>query len=125
VTLDREDIEAVAARVVELLEERHAAPASGLVSAAVLARRLGVERGWVYAHQDELGVVRLGEGPKAGLRFDLERATACLADRRSGGGATTTVEPKSRRARGRRSRSAGTNVDLLPVKRPIVPRRAA
>ena len=74
-TLDADDIEAVAARVVELLRETQPAPAR-YVDAATLARTLGVERDWVYARARQLGAVRLGDGPKARLRFDLEQARA-------------------------------------------------
>lgn len=62
--------EAIARRVIELLRAEETAPHSGrLVDAATLARELGVERDWVYAHADELGAIRLG-GPKGRLRFD-------------------------------------------------------
>lgn len=62
--------EAIARRVVELLREEEAEerPAR-LVDAATLARELGVEREWVYAHAEQLGAVRLG-GPNGRLRFD-------------------------------------------------------
>jgi hypothetical protein len=63
------DIEAIAVRVVALMESR-AAPAARLVDAAQLASILGVERDWVYAHAKELHAVRLG-GPRGRLRFDL------------------------------------------------------
>jgi hypothetical protein len=67
---DPELAEAIARRVVELLRTEETPPHSGrLVDAATLARELGVERDWVYAHADELGAVRLG-GPKGRLRFD-------------------------------------------------------
>jgi hypothetical protein len=51
----------------------------GLVDAARLGRELGVSRAWVYEHAGELGAIRLGEGSKARLRFDVERARAALA----------------------------------------------
>jgi hypothetical protein len=44
-------IEAVARRVVELLEQQPGAPC--LVDAAELARSLGVTRDWVYRHATE------------------------------------------------------------------------
>jgi hypothetical protein len=75
--LDADDIEAVAARVVELLEERDD-PSARLVDAATLARALRVERDWVYARAGELGAIRLGDGPRAPLRFDLRRVRAVL-----------------------------------------------
>jgi hypothetical protein len=80
--LDAEDIEQIARCVADRLREEiarvassaaeHAAsdPAARLVDAATVARMLGVERDWVYAHADALGAVRLG-GPQGRLRFDL------------------------------------------------------
>jgi hypothetical protein len=50
----------------------------GLADAAEVARRLRVHENWVYAHAQELGVIRLGEGEKARLRFDLERVAKTL-----------------------------------------------
>jgi hypothetical protein len=37
---------------------------------------LGVDREWVYEHADQLGAVRLGEGPRPRLRFEVGRAVA-------------------------------------------------
>jgi hypothetical protein len=41
-----------------------------LLTAAEVAARFSVDRSWVYAHARELGVVRIGEGPRPRLRFD-------------------------------------------------------
>jgi hypothetical protein len=120
VTLDREDVEAVAVRVVELLEERAAealvAPVSTLVSAKVVAARYGKSREWVYAHADELGARRVGSGSKPRPLFDLaevdRRLSDCTAGRRSEGPGTAPVVALRRRAR----RSAGSDVELLPVR---------
>src|SRR5947209_7633133 len=74
-------VEAIARRVVELLDERRA-PASrpsGLLTAAQLAEALGTSRRFVYEHRDELGAQRLGGGSKPRLRFDLETAKAAFA----------------------------------------------
>lgn len=72
-------VEAVAQRIVELLDERDASPRqTRLVDADELAEALGVERKWVYQHADELGVRRLGSGRRPRLRFDLERAQRVL-----------------------------------------------
>ena len=71
VLLTAEFANLVAARVVELLDER--ARSSGLVDAAGLARVLAVSRAFVYEHADELGAIRLGDGAKARLRFDGRR----------------------------------------------------
>jgi hypothetical protein len=81
-TLDDDDIEAVAARVVEVLRgERRARAVADLVDAATLARILRVDRDWVYAHAHRLGALRLGDGPKAPLRFDVQRVRETLATR--------------------------------------------
>ena len=41
-----------------------------LLTVAEVATRLRVHPRWVYAHQAELGAIKLGTGPKARLRFD-------------------------------------------------------
>ena len=58
-TLDGDDVEAIARRVAALI----APSPRRLVDAAELAEHLGVKRGWVYAHAAVLGGVRLGGGP--------------------------------------------------------------
>jgi hypothetical protein len=73
VTLDHEDVEAIARRLAELVGP---GPPERMLDARELADRLGVQRGWVYSHSAMLGGVRLGNGPRAPLRFDLERARA-------------------------------------------------
>lgn len=81
-TLDPEDVEAVAARVAELLAAQPTTRGgTRLVSAADAARALGVSREWVYAHVDELGGIRLGPvgpGRRPPVRFDLDRALAAF-----------------------------------------------
>jgi hypothetical protein len=72
--------QATAERVVELLSAREPVVAPRrLLSAAELADELGVARSFVYEHADEFGAVRLGEGSKPRLRFDLERARAAVS----------------------------------------------
>jgi hypothetical protein len=56
----------------------HLGGARGLVDAQAVADYLAVDRGWVYAHAGELGARRLGEGPKARLRFSLDEVDALL-----------------------------------------------
>jgi hypothetical protein len=77
-TLESQDIEAIARRVVQLVGRP-----GGLVDAKCVAAALQVERNWVYAHARELGAVRLGDGPRARLRSDLlevrERVAALTA----------------------------------------------
>lgn len=91
-------VEAIARRVVELLrgEEAGERPAR-LVDAATLARELGVEREWVYAHAEQLGAVRLG-GPNGRLRFDRHEV-----GKRLDGAEAATWRPTRRRSRRHRS----------------------
>lgn len=80
---DPELVEAIAARVVELLErEERPTREPRYIDAAALASEYDVDRDWVYAHKAELGAIRL-LGPQGRLRFDrleipgrLERLTA-------------------------------------------------
>jgi hypothetical protein len=99
IKLDPQAIEAIAQRVVELLE-RQGLQRRELVDAAELARRLGIERSWVYSHAIELGAVKLGGGAKPRLRFDPEVAARVL--RRVGNG--PTADPPPARVSGRASR---------------------
>ncbi len=84
-TLDHEDIDAIAERaahrVVQLLEQ----PGPGayqLLDPKELARALSVSLDYVYAHADDLGAMRLGDGPKARLRFDLQAAQRAMRARK-------------------------------------------
>jgi hypothetical protein len=101
-TLDAEDIESIAARLAELLREQMPSSASRLADAAEVARELGVDRDWVYAHAHELGGTRLG-GDRGRLRFDLARIRRDLA-----------------RPAGTRSRPAATR---RPRRQPLTRRR--
>jgi hypothetical protein len=87
----------------------------GLVTAATLADYLGVSRAWVYENALRLGAVRLGDGPKARLRFDLEHARStlsCSAGRES----ESPVPAQPPRSRARRRDATGTSVVLLPIR---------
>jgi len=102
--LDPDDVEAIAARVVELLEGA-SARAPRLATAEEVAEALGVTRTWVYANQKRLQAVRLGVGPRARLRFDLVKATRAF---------DVDGEPAQRRRRRRgASTSVPTGVDLI------------
>ncbi len=72
-TLDREDIEAIAQRLVQLVD--HPADRSELVGVDQVARHLGVSSGWVYRNADRLGALRVGRR----LRFDLDEVDRLLA----------------------------------------------
>jgi transposase-like protein len=80
-----EFIDAVARRVVQLCvgaDSDKQRPDGELLTVSEVARRLNVSPHWVYAHKRDLGVIRLGDGPKARLRFHLAAVLAEL-DRRS------------------------------------------
>jgi hypothetical protein len=88
-----------------------------LVTAAELADFLAVEPSWVRENADSLGVWRLGAGPRARLRFDLDdvrrRLTACPPGRESPEPEQRMVEPRGRR---RTRPASGTGVELLPIR---------
>ena len=118
--------DAIARRVVEALREEGCltsrAFAPSLMTTSQVADFLGVAPSWVYEHAHELGAVRLGEGPKAPLRFDPEKVRAtlasCSASRGSKEPGSRSPEPKRP---SRRRRSLGTRRDLLPIRGGSVP----
>jgi len=86
-TLDDEDIEAIAGRVAQMLEGARPS-AYRLLDPRELAVALNVSLDYVYAHAVELGAMRLGDGPKARLRFDLDSARTAMEARNRPGRAT-------------------------------------
>ena len=101
-TLDAASIEAVAQRVAELLGTRQE---HELIDAQAVADRFSVSRDWVYEHATDLGAIRLGDGPRARLRFDPERVAEALAPRPF---AAAPPPP-------RRKRPSSAPVELLPI----------
>jgi hypothetical protein len=86
-----------------------------LVDARELAAYLRVAVGYVYENAARLGARRLGDGPRARLRFSLaeveERLSACSASRGS-----VVPEPAPRVAsRSRPRRRMGTSIELLRI----------
>jgi hypothetical protein len=105
---DVEFIDAVAQRVIELLELRRPGAAEleggddthpSSLTVAQVASRYGVSRGWVYAHQRELGAMRLGPGPRARLRFDSNVVARAIAGFNSNGGREHPSVSQSRQGR--------------------------
>jgi hypothetical protein len=107
-TLDPEDIELIAARLAELLRDETPTSAVRMTDAATVARELGVDRGWVYAHARELGAVRIG-GERGRLRFDLAKIRRQLAQLAPSGRAEQSCRSRRRHRPKRRD-----HVDLLP-----------
>jgi hypothetical protein len=102
--LDRTTVVSVAREVAVLLR-RSGDSETGMLTAAQVAARFNVDRGWVYAHAAELGVLRLGEGPRARLPFD----PAVVAQR--------VVAAPGRISAGPPYMPVKADVPLLPVKR--------
>ena len=67
---DHAVLEAIAREVAQLLGRDDQPGGHRLLNARQVAARFNVERSWVYAHAEELGVVRIGQGPRPRLRFD-------------------------------------------------------
>lgn len=84
VDLTPQAVDQVAVRVAALLRGRGTEHAPELISAGELARRLRVERPWVYRHRALLGGLRIGLGPKAPWRFDYGTAVEALRRQQNG-----------------------------------------
>jgi hypothetical protein len=112
IKLDPQTIEAVARRVVELLDRRGLSGPE-LIDAAELARRFGIERSWVYTHAIELGAVKLGSGRRPRLRFEPQVAARAL--RKVGEGPAADPPARSGKRAGRPRRREG-QARLLPIK---------
>jgi hypothetical protein len=113
--LSADAIEQLAQRVAELVSD-HVAVEPALVDAEALARFLNVERSYVYQHATELGAVRLSDGPRARLRFDIaeaRRRLTCSMSRGSPGSPSPLVEPIHKR---RHRHPLGTSAPLLPIR---------
>ena len=102
--------DAIAQRVLVAL-----VPTTAWVSAAAVARHLGVDVAYVYEHSEKLGARRLGDGPKARMRFRLDLVEQAL---RIAGG--ESVAPPPRLATPTRTprcvRSPGSAAELLPIR---------
>lgn len=114
-TLDREDIEAVAREVAELLAESRVGAENEtprrFVDAATLARLLGISRATVYARADELGAIRVGRGKRARLRFDPARSLGAPSSNGNGAAGTgSRRRPKARKS------AQGAAPNLLPIR---------
>ena len=103
--LDRDTVDAIARRVAELLGS--VGPGSRYLDTTSVAEMLGVSDEWVRDHAAELGAIRLGDGKRGQLRFEVDRVRTALDRRR------LQTEPRPRSARRARRRVAG--VQLLPL----------
>ena len=87
--MTREEMEALATSIApivalevarEVISRIGAQQEREFLDASELARVLGVERDWIYEHRDQLGAIRLGDGPRPRLRFEVDRAVAAFRD---------------------------------------------
>ena len=108
---EREFIDAVARRVVELLLETEVVSVGRprLLTVAQVAREFGVSADWLYANAGPLGAIRMGRGPRARLRFERDAIGGRIAE------LAAPASPKRRYVR--HPASAGTRDygALLPI----------
>jgi hypothetical protein len=100
-TREPANFHALAAEVAQLLGRPEP---DGLLTARQVASRFNVDRSWVYAHANELGVIRLGNGSRPRLRFDPAVVAQCLLPSPLAAAPTAL------------SRVAASPVPLLPIK---------
>lgn len=121
-TLDHDDIEAIAERaahrVVQLLdhsERGFPGQREALIDAQEVARLTGRTREWVYDHQGELGAIRLGSGPRPRLGFDAARVLERMerVDDPAPVSSLTVAKPSRRR---RRADRTAAGAELLRVR---------
>jgi hypothetical protein len=110
-----DDLRAIAEVLADVLTERGlVAPEPGrprrVLNAADPAEILGRDRRWVYAHAEELGAFRYGDGPKGRLGFDLEVIERWKRERQL----ATTRGRAPRRGRPPKGLTAARRGALLP-----------
>lgn len=111
-------IERTARRVVELQREAPESSADArLLSPAEVAIRTGRSVDWVREHADDLGVLRVGDGPKPRLYFRAAAVDAHLSRLGECGRVTGPAQPASLASPRRKpSRQANPTDDLLPIR---------
>jgi len=106
---DAQLVDAIARRVVEILEGSRARadvagpaadPGGACLTVSQVAARYRVSRSWVYAHQRELGAMRLGDGPRARLRFDPKVVADAITAFDRTQRPTEAPDPRRRQRRG-------------------------
>jgi predicted DNA-binding transcriptional regulator AlpA len=95
-------IDAIVARVVDVLREEGLSPRASRqtawLDAQEVARRLGVSREWVYEHAEELGASRIGTGPRPRLRFPPQVLDSPGGNPTSPQAATRSTNPRGKTA---------------------------
>ncbi len=110
------DIRVFAEILIDVLAERgllvsaHPVHARRVLDAAQVAELLGRGRHWVYAHADELGAFRYGDGPRARMGFDHARVEQWKRDRQ----APRNAPPTPKRRQRPPADATGEGGELLP-----------
>ena len=112
--LDLALVDLIAQRVLQLLGDRNGDEIQ-LLTVAQVARRFQVHPSWVYANARRLGVLRLGTGPKAPLRFDPRRVALAVEDPPLSGGPPTASTPAPETPGARGGSAALRKRGLLPI----------
>lgn len=107
---DNVDADLIARRVVDALRDEERPLTRGLLKTEEAARLLGVDAEWVRANRVALRAVKLGDGPKAHLRFPREAIDAYLAARKAGAGASSDEQPMGRPKGSRRRRGSAPSL---------------
>jgi hypothetical protein len=107
------DLEQIADLVADRLAQRlgSSSPTPALVDVKALASLLGVSTDYVYEHARELGGLKLGDGPRAPWRFDVQAARDAMASR-----SPESPSPPPRRRRRRRPAKTPSGVPLLAIR---------
>lgn len=114
-SLPLDDLRAIAEVLADVLAERGLV-ATGpsrpqrVLTAAEVAEILDRDRRWVYAHAEELGAFRYGDGTKGRLGFDVEVIERWKRERQL----ATTRNRAPRRGRPPKSLSLTRRTALLP-----------
>jgi predicted DNA-binding transcriptional regulator AlpA len=109
----------LAERIGDELDALRDAPAPAetrWLDATEVADMLGIGRDSVYRQKARLGAVKLGEGPKARLRFDAATVTAALGACSDSRDSLTPDLPPRQRSRQRRPAADRRAFPLLPVR---------
>jgi hypothetical protein len=114
-SLPLNELRAIAEVLADVLTERGVVAAEPhrpqrVLTAADVAEILDRDRRWVYAHAEELGAFRYGDGPRGRLGFDLEVIERWKRERQL---ATLRGRPP-RRGRPPKSLSLARRTALLP-----------
>lgn len=111
-TLDDEDIERLAARMVELLRELEPRPGK-LVDVATVAAQLAVSQAFVRAHATELGGRQLVPGGPWRFALEIAFRAGCVD---VAGSAGPTSRPRRRAGAPTRAPERSDDIPLLPVR---------